>query len=167
MTMLPARDTAGIDLGTSPTIGRFKVMPYHPYTPAILQASDYQFGQELALIGYDISAAPGAVTLYWQAKEPVATDYTVFVHLVNGDGQIVAQMDGPPREGNYPTSWWGAGEVIVDRHVLSTGALAELPPGEYNLRVGLYKLETGERLPVTLSAAPVGDHVALGPISWP
>jgi hypothetical protein len=72
-------------------------------------------------------------------------DYTVFVHLLDPDGSLVAQDDGPPVKGHYPTSLWAPGEVIIDPRSIS---LKELPSGAYQLRAGMYLLETGDRLPV-------------------
>jgi hypothetical protein len=97
----------------------------------------------------------------------VALDYTVFVHLLDADGRQVAQADGPPQSGQYPTSWWGAGEVVADRHRLPNEVIANLPPGSYTLSVGLYNLDTGERLAVWAGDVPQGDQIGLGPVSVP
>jgi hypothetical protein len=166
-TMLPAQDPNGADLGASPTVGRFKVSALQPTDHQIAQAADYRLGGRLMLVGYDLSAAPAEVTLYWQAMEPVALDYTVFVHLLDADGRQVAQADGPPQSGQYPTSWWGAGEVVADRHVLPAEVIANLPPGSYTLSVGLYNLDTGERLPVWAGDVPQGDQIRLSPVNVP
>lgn len=84
------------------------------------------------------------VTLNWQALEPAERDYTVFVHLLDADGQLVAQHDGMPRDGGRPTTDWDAGETIVDTHfVLLPPGLSE---GDYRLRAGWYDGQTGERV---------------------
>jgi hypothetical protein len=41
----------------------------------------------------------------------------------------VAQQDGAPAEGNYPTSQWRAGDLVVDAHELKVDAV----PGTYTL----------------------------------
>ncbi len=81
--------------------------------------------------------------LIWQTNAIPPTDYTVFVHLLDPDDNLIAQADSPPANGAYPTSLWDPGEIIVDEH-----AIGDLPPGHYTLQVGLYQPETGERLPV-------------------
>jgi hypothetical protein len=86
-------------------------------------------------------------------------DYTVFIHLVDANGQLVAQMDGQPFQGRYPTSWWSPGELIVDRR--SAPAIA---PGKYRLLVGWYRLSDGSRLPL---ADGGGDSVTLGIVNLP
>jgi hypothetical protein len=72
--------------------------------------------------------------------------YRVFVHLVDEDGQIVTQSDGEPAGWSRPTTGWAVGEFVVDRHIL------RLPDGllmeDLVLRIGLYDVENGQRLPV-------------------
>jgi hypothetical protein len=85
------------------------------------------------------------LTLHWKVWQTPSTDYQVFVHLLGDAPKPVAQGDGPPLGGDYPTSMWATGETIVDPHpVLLPG---DLPVGEYRLLVGMYELETLERLP--------------------
>ena len=50
-----------------------------------------------------------------------------------------------PLEGDYPTSVWAAGEVIVDPRAIVLPA--DVPPGRYRLLVGMYDLDTLARLP--------------------
>jgi hypothetical protein len=104
------------------------------------------------LSGYDLAPEvphPGdvlALTLLWRPEAALTEDYTVFVQLLNPEGQVVAQGDGPPLAGHYPTSWWASGETIADAHLISLPP--SLPTGDYRLLVGLYQLEDGTRLPV-------------------
>jgi len=69
----------------------------------------------------------------------------VFVHLVGEEGQPLAQGDGPPLDGDYPTGLWAYGDVIADPRAVALPD--DLPSGHYTLLVGLYSLQTGERLP--------------------
>jgi hypothetical protein len=136
--------------------------------PAPEQPAAVNFGDEIELIGYtpDCAAAACEVTLYWRAPDTPDADYTVFLHLVGGDGQIASQHDGRPGGGLYPTTMWKAGEVVEDRHPLAVAT--ELPAGEYRLLVGLYRPETGERLPVLGSDGQVlGDSAELVTVPMP
>jgi len=120
-------------------------------------------GDRVTLLGYDLRRREGEIvlTFYWQARQEMGEDYTVFVHLLDGE-EIVAQADSQPQDGHYPTSIWDEGEVVIDEHRLTTG---ELPPGEYDLRVGLYLLDTMERLPVIdAQGEKIGERVNLGTI---
>ena len=74
----------------------------------------------------------------------MSTDYTVFLHLRDDAGQLVAQADGPPLAGWYPTSWWAPGEWVVDDH--SFALPPTLSPGNYHLVAGLYDPLSGQRL---------------------
>ncbi len=106
----------------------------------------YRFGDAFGLTGTEVLVADSSVTicLNWLSLAPSGTDYQVFVHLVQ-DGQVLAQADGPPREGLYPTNFWIPGEVIADCHVLDVSGLTL---ETWWIEVGLYDLETGMRLPI-------------------
>ena len=126
-------------------------------------------GDQVVLVGFDLQGSnwqPGDIvplTLFWRGTETLGMDYDVFVHLVNGDGELGAQSDSAPVGGSRPTSSWPAGEVIVDRR----GMLLpdSLPAGEYELRVGMYSAAAGERLPVRDAGGQLlGDGVSLGVI---
>jgi hypothetical protein len=86
------------------------------------------------------------VNVTWQPLQPFAEDWKVFVHLVDADGKILAQFDGQPLAGDYPTSHWIPGELIKDTYPLGFPAAAS--PGPYRVFLGLYNEATGERLPV-------------------
>ena len=117
---------------------------------------------EIGLRGYavhGVNPSPGEVvgiTLWWQAAEPPTRRYKVFIHLFAASGSVVAQRDAEPVGWSRRTDSWLAGEVVVDRHGLLLPA--DLPPGPYELRAGLYDSESGERLPI----GPGEDSVSLG-----
>ena len=117
-------------------------------TPATPTQAD--FGGLVKLLGY--TWAPGRLTLCWQAEQAMLTDYTVFVHVTDASGQMLANADGQPRNGLYPTSAWAPGEVVADTRQLS------VPPGA-SIQLGLYRLDTGQRM--TLAS---GDtQIAISP----
>jgi len=127
-------------------------------------------GEKVELIGYALppdSWQPGDIvplTLIWQRKSPIQKDYNVFVHLLDGSGQPVAQTDSAPAGGARPSSNWREGEIIVDRHGLLLPD--DLPAGEYQLVTGLYLPETGERLPAhSPTGQDLGDSVPLGRVT--
>ncbi len=115
------------------------------------------FGEQIRLTGYTIEPdqpVPGQtvrLTLYWQALAPLSHDYTVFVHLRQPAGGNVAQADHRPLGSIYPTSVWPAGETVRETSELALPP--DLLPGPYELWVGLYLLETGQRLPVQNDAS--------------
>lgn len=103
-----------------------------------------RLGDQVELVAYilDSSEVGSRLALYWRPDRPPAADYTVFVHLLGQDGQILAQADGPPVAGHWPTSAWLPGRIVQDSRPLP------LPAGAFaRLAVGLYEPASGERLP--------------------
>ncbi|MBN1886541.1 MAG: hypothetical protein JW850_01070 [Thermoflexales bacterium] len=113
--------------------------------PALDHQGGVTLGGQLRWEGYSLAREQSTLrlTLAWRALEAMGRDYTVFVHLVDAQGAIVAQHDAMPLENAYPTSWWAAGEVVVDTVTL---ALEAVPPGDYHLVLGVYDGATGARL---------------------
>ena len=116
-----------------------------PADPA--HSADFRFGDAIRLAGYTVLPKDDSLQLqlFWAAAATPAADFTVFVHVLDAAGTVVAQNDSPPLGGLYPTRFWAAGETIFDPHTVS---LAKLPAGKYAVRIGLYNPKTGERLPV-------------------
>jgi hypothetical protein len=147
-------------------------------SPRSQNAIDTLLGGEVRLLRYEMApvvceAASGGdgegcrleLTLYWQAEQKMDTDYTVFAHVIGPDGQILAQRDAPPDNGAYPTSRWAAGEVVADP------ARIPLPPNlsggvPLEVVVGMYRPDTGQRLPVLDEQnQSVDDRVVLGQVT--
>jgi uncharacterized membrane protein len=119
-------------------------------SPEMQHAFEADFGASIRLLGYDAgipqAGQPLAVTLYWQSLAELDADYLVFVHVLDETGAIVTQVDEGPQQGGYPTSLWIGGEVVTDRHTLRLPG--DLPEGDYRLRVGFYRQESGDYLTV-------------------
>jgi hypothetical protein len=121
----------------------------------------------VTLRGWRLDGAghPGAalpVTLTWHSLEPIPQPWTVFVHLVDATGQIVAQSNRQPRDGALPFPLWTAGDWVADTHQIELPA--ELPAGAYRLRVGLFLPEAGGRRQLVwdVQDEPLGDLAELG-----
>ncbi len=82
----------------------------------------------------------------WQPLLPFNRDLKIFVHLVDANNHVLAQYDGQPLSGDYPTSQWIPGELIENVYPLLFPA--DVPPGPYRLFLGLYDEVTMARLPV-------------------
>lgn len=113
--------------------------------------AEVMFGDQIQLTGYELEGKlkPGdsfTTKLYWEALRPPDENYSVFVHLLDEEGQLVVNHDGVPFYGRYPTRAWQPGTLIFDEHPLTLPP--DLASGQYRLTVGLYLLTTGERLPV-------------------
>jgi hypothetical protein len=114
---------------------------------------DIQLGPDISLRGYQIvsqSGSPGQIlslSLHWQALAQPDRNHKVFVQLLNPEGQLVAQRDSQPLDGFRPTSTWRPGQEITDHYGLLLPDA--LPSGVYQLIVGMYDGETGQRLQVS------------------
>jgi len=135
--------------------------------PAISHPLHLRLGDQVMLVGYDLPdprirpGQPLRLVLCWEARGPTEVPYTVFTHLLGPDGRVVAQKDGPPRGGEAPTTGWLSGEVIMDEYMIPIPL--ELPPGPFQLEVGMYDPSTGDRLPIydTEGNRLPGDRVLL------
>lgn len=107
-------------------------------------AVDLRFGDAITLRGYTLGATrvqPGDViplTLFWETAVALDTRYKVFLHLVDANGNLVAQRDSEPGGGLVPTTIWQPESVVVDNHGVLVPVGAE--SGMYTLLLGLYDL---------------------------
>ena len=129
-----------------------------------LQPALAEFGSVIRMSGYGVPAGKleaGTVltaTIAWEAAGQPATDYTAYVHVIDAQGRQVAGYDRAPAGDRFPTSHWRRGDQVVSTFSLSLPA--DLPPGDYQLWVGLYETASAGalRLPVTdAGGVPAGD----------
>jgi 4-amino-4-deoxy-L-arabinose transferase-like glycosyltransferase len=123
------------------------------------------FGDRIKLLGYEIDnprvvcGSDMQMTLHWQALQSMKIDYTVFTHLLDDDMNFGGQKDGPPVNGGKPTTSWVDGEIIHDS--ITIPVYADACAGTYRLQVGLYDLETMDRLPVVSGHGEIVDDKAV------
>jgi len=151
--------------------------PTGPQVPMSIALND-----GIHFLGYSLTDASGkpaiqvragdtvSLDLYWRASKKPSRSYTVFSHLVGQafnpatSGPVWAGNDSQPMCGGLPTVQWFVDETVVDRHPLLVDPQA--PPGDYELEIGMYLLETMERLPLVDSGEGLaGDRIVLGRIS--
>jgi len=114
--------------------------------PFISTPLEANFAEKISLLGFDrTTGADGlSLVLYWQAQTEVDISYKVFVHLLAGDGSIIAQLDREPQAGQAPTTAWLAGEIITDELDILTPDVEQVT----DIVIGLYNPLDGIRLPV-------------------
>ena len=160
----PAVNSAGQTV--EPIIARARLIPWQWPDPPRLAQPVYFIGPTgqpiITLLSYELAGDFSSLTLNWQANTAIETDYTVFIQAWSpaalaqiGLSTYTAGFDGPPRQGDYPTSLWRPGDIVVDTHPLD---LTHLPDGQYILIAGLYNPATGERLPATSGGDPLPDY---------
>ncbi len=115
--------------------------------------------QGYAITGLDFWPGRRIVLLtFWRVLGRTEADYTIYLHVTDGEGETpVATWDHIPGNGEFPTYLWEPGEFVVDE--LSVYLYEDVPPGDYQVRVGLYDFSTGERVPVQ-----VGDETRDGAV---
>jgi hypothetical protein len=117
-------------------------------------------GDGIRLLGYDILPEPVRVggSLYvqyhWQVDAPPRTDWTVFTHVVDAGGAVVAGFDSQPGRASLITTRWQAGWRVLDEVELLLPA--ELLPGDYTLQMGLYDA-AGNALPASGMGIELGS----------
>jgi 4-amino-4-deoxy-L-arabinose transferase-like glycosyltransferase len=119
------------------------------------------FGHAIDLLGYQVEPSPAKagqpliVTTYWKATGPLPQFLTVFVHLLDQNGQIVAQDD---RQSVLADTLQPGDEFM---QFMPISVPPHLPAGEYRLAMGLYASDTGQRLPIYEEEAKRGDRLFL------
>ena len=89
------------------------------------------FSDAIRLESFKLDFDLNEISLSWKAESTPEENYTVFAHLLDAEGNIVAQDDKTPR---LPTRYWRWGESYTTFHRFSD-AFNML---EYSLSVGLY-----------------------------
>lgn len=105
--------------------------------------------------------SPGAsleLLTVWRVFSPPPRPFAVYLHLLDESGMTVAQHDG-----------WGVeldglsfGDEVGQLHELTLPA--DLPPGEYTLRAGIYETAAGDRFMLG-SPTSGADGLTLGTIT--
>ncbi len=160
----------GVETEDRVLIGPIKVMERLRADDVVVQhPRSENLDGKVRLLGYDLSSstvkAGGRLrlTLYWQGLKTMDTDYTVFTHLLDTNGFLVAQRDNQPVGGNNPTSFWNEAEIVKDVYHIAIDP--STPAGLYLIEVGMYELSSGQRLPVLDERGEVVDNrILLGEV---
>lgn len=118
------------------------------------QARDVTLSEGMQFRGYYLSPRsdpirPGGqlfIETHWRAAQKLPGDYHLFIHLLDEDGQLVAQYDDVPGQRGYPTTVWAAPQDWQEMAALDLPA--DLPPGTYELYAGWYRYPDITRLGV-------------------
>jgi len=111
-------------------------------------------GLELAGVRQQVQDDILLVDLAWKRQSEVASNYTVFLHLLDDRGQRVVGVDAAPERG-FRTL--GLNEVMVINYAIPFSA--NVGPGRYTLLVGLYYLSGDQS--VYIGAAPLPDPIII------
>ncbi|PJF26351.1 MAG: hypothetical protein CUN53_08165, partial [Phototrophicales bacterium] len=158
--MMSGAATIALPDGDIITSIQVEALPMLLDAPAFTNEVNAVFPDVGTLVGFTYEPETLEVQLVWQAEGATSINYTVFVQLIDANGNVVAQSDSAPSGGSRPTIGWRAGEYIEDRHTLrlNPGFTADQVIGA-RLIAGMYDLASGARLRTEDST----DHAALSP----
>jgi hypothetical protein len=166
---LPSAKVTALKPEEAALMGPATLVEVAPGTPALTvsNAAHARFEPGLRLVGYDWSGPTLKagqslfLTLYWKAEAMVEADLTAFLHIGTGEGNtpVVAQRDGQPCQGLYPTSQWQVGDVVPDGFAVVVPP--DTPPGDYPLVVGWYQYPSLDRLRLAEADTPLKDNRAV------
>ncbi|CAG0930996.1 hypothetical protein TFLX_01951 [Thermoflexales bacterium] len=151
LTVSLADSSAGNAVGQSAAIGLVTANTSQDVTiePLSTNRLSATWGDMIRLNGYGLQVSPATLelTVNWQALRNIPTSYKVFVHVVDpATNAVIAQDDSVPQHWTHPTDTWEPDEIIVDT---ITVPLSEVPPGKYQINIGMYDPATGERLAIS------------------
>ncbi len=123
----------------------------------------WDFGETVRLADYALptvvpAGEPLKFDLVWQSLQATPNRYTVFVHVLDSSGKLVAQQDREPQSGFAPVNLWTPGMVLQDEYTIELPP--DLPPDEYSVRIGLYDA-SGTRLPISEGDKDLNDAAEL------
>ncbi len=104
------------------------------------------------------------VTLWWRCEDPPTEDVTVFLHLCDEGGTVVAQGDGYPVCGIAAPRLWLSGDRWRDTRLIPLPAFS--PDGVLSVKVGLYGAADGERVTaVDIDGDPLPENAYRASVS--
>lgn len=176
----PWQDTTGLPVTSAGDLRRLgedsviltsvPALPRDP-APAAETQADYRFSDGFTLTHYSLPSEPVQthtlpVTFDWATTTRPTRDLSQFFHLTPAGGGDVITFDQQPFGGRFPTIDWPANARFSDPWQVTLPD--DLPPGDYEVRTGLYDVATLERAAVTDSAGqPVQDNsIRLGTITF-
>ena len=129
------------------------------------------FGNRVRLAGYGLDSGPVtadggivAVELDWQLLAEMTEPYYVGLRLTDSANYTWAQRSAEPVGGSKPFGEWVIGELVRDRHGLLVPA--DIPPGQYTVKAGLYRRSDNMGLDVLNPVGiPQGVETALGQVT--
>ncbi len=146
--------------------------------PPDLNRLDYTYNEQMKLIGVKIEkseVSPGErvpVTAYWQALQPMDTNYSVFVHLIGYDYTNIGQLNTYPGLGLRPTTTLQPGQIFADTYPVRVEGGSQAP-SRLGVNLGLFDFQAPGR-PGIEAIGPDGSPVSptigqlkLVPQQWP
>jgi hypothetical protein len=135
----------------------------HNATPPEAVLASWPDGVQLISATTDSEAGAPVLNLDWFIGGPGDPDVTVFVHILDESGQVVAQADGDLVGGYVPIGLWQINDRITEQRPL---ILPNLSSGKYRIAIGLYNRNSLQRtIPMDVQGIPVTDGALILDVS--
>jgi 4-amino-4-deoxy-L-arabinose transferase-like glycosyltransferase len=162
-------DRLGVILKADPNRALERQLREVAHSPVKLDGSSeaaalpIDLGGQAEFLGYTLSQQGKDVALiaYWRATDQLPPQLSQFTHVLNDQGEIVAQQDRLM----LTSQSLRAGDVFAQIHRLTLPE--NLPPGSYPIAIGLYTQPDNKRLPILIERQPRGDRIFLEAVNVP
>lgn len=134
---------------------------------APFQTANVQLGEGMRLQGFQFTTPLKRgqnliVATDWLAAQRLPGDYHLFIHVLDQNGTPIAQFDGIPGNGLYPTTKWSAPQQWSEVTALPIPDNA--PAGTYEVYAGWYAYPNLARLSVSSGKRAADGLVYLGTV---
>jgi len=101
------------------------------------------------------------IELTWEVSGTLSSNDTVFVHILDAQGNLVAQADGDLARGLIPLN-----SLSDQDKALCETRIVAVPPGNYDIHIGIYNRISGQRLRAGCKSSPMclEDAVMIIPV---
>lgn len=145
-------------------LGPIRLLPHTVSEAEITTKVGARYSDKIELAGYTLGEEAKAgealtVKIFWRSLTNINEEYVVSLQLLDAADNLVAQADGPPLGGRFPTNHWREGDLIADGRTLQLPD--NLAPGDYKLLAIVYGYPSLERLTLSDGA----DHAVLGQVT--
>jgi hypothetical protein len=135
----------------------------HNATPPESFAASWPDDVHLISATIEREAGVPVLNLDWFVGGSIDPDVTVFVHVLNDAGHVVAQADGDLVGGYVPIGVWQKNDRVRESRVLPIESA-----GHYRIALGLYNRATQLRLNPASASLPLnGGALSIGEFTWP
>lgn len=123
------------------------IQPSFVVSPA-LAARNALFANGVTLLGgritHDKARNEVRVDLQWRSDSERLTADSILLHVIDqSNGALITDGDHQPLYDSHPFDAWQRGELVLDTYWVALPP--DLPPGTYQIRVGIYDRSTGQR----------------------
>jgi 4-amino-4-deoxy-L-arabinose transferase-like glycosyltransferase len=139
------------------------IAPAYTPVPALARLPDEatavaaRYGDVVELVGYetaDVRYTPNEnlrVTLYWHTLSPTDRNYSLFVHILDANANVIGRIDTYPAGGLRTTTTWEQGVIYADTYDIPFDErdAQSLLASDLRLLVGWWYLPNQQRLPMT------------------